>query len=51
MGNLEHDKSIDERVREEIARTDAAQLNGLENMGLFAADMVVANAAELEPWK
>ncbi|PQE28784.1 Membrane- eicosanoid glutathione metabolism (MAPEG) protein [Rutstroemia sp. NJR-2017a WRK4] len=45
--NLDADKNIDETTKGRILRAEAAQMNGLENIGLFAAAVVAGNVAGL----
>lgn len=42
------DASIPEFYRERIIRAESASLNGLENLGFFAAAVAVGNAASLD---
>lgn len=42
------DTSISQPYRDRIIRAESASLNGLENLGFFAAAVAVGNAARLE---
>ena len=42
------DASVPQLYRERIVRAESASLNGLENLGLFAAAVAVGNAAKLD---
>ena len=42
------DQSIDKATKAKITRAEAAQQNGFENIGLFAAAVVIGNVAKLD---
>jgi uncharacterized MAPEG superfamily protein len=42
------DQSIDKATKQTIIRAEGAQLNGFENIGLFAAGVVIGNVAKLD---
>ncbi|MCJ1427992.1 hypothetical protein MMC29_005899 [Sticta canariensis] len=48
VGKLVNDQSIDSRTKARIARAHGAQLNGFENIGLYAAAVVAGNMAGLD---
>ena len=43
-----NDQALDAKTRDRIIRAEAAQANGFENFGLFAAAVVAGNMAGLE---
>ncbi|KAK2624379.1 hypothetical protein QTJ16_006329 [Diplocarpon rosae] len=47
VGSLQEDQSIDQATRDRIVRSEGAQSNGFENLGLFAAAVVAGNVAGL----
>ncbi|KZM23748.1 uncharacterized protein EKO05_0005682 [Ascochyta rabiei] len=44
----ESDQSIDKATKAKIIRAEGAQQNGFENIGLFAAAVVIGNVAKLD---
>ncbi|KAF2758380.1 hypothetical protein EJ05DRAFT_499904 [Pseudovirgaria hyperparasitica] len=44
----ESDQSIDKATKSTIIRAEGAQQNGFENIGLFAAAVVIGNVAKLD---
>ncbi|KAF2218258.1 hypothetical protein BDZ85DRAFT_270720 [Elsinoe ampelina] len=48
--DTENDQSIDKATKAKIARAEAAQSNGFENLGLFAAALTIGNVAKLDNW-
>lgn len=44
----EGDQSIDKATKAKIVRAEGAQQNGFENLGLFAAAVVIGNVAKLD---
>ncbi|KAK6579664.1 hypothetical protein PZA11_007900 [Diplocarpon coronariae] len=47
VGRLAEDQTIDQATRDRIVRSEGAQSNGFENLGLFAAAVVAGNVARL----
>lgn len=47
---LESNATIDPATKRRIARAEAAQINGFENLGFFAGAVVAANAAGVDTW-
>ncbi|KAF1930021.1 uncharacterized protein M421DRAFT_419051 [Didymella exigua CBS 183.55] len=45
--DTEGDQSIDKATKAKIVRAEGAQQNGFENLGLFAAAVVIGNVAKL----
>ena len=45
--DTESDQSIDKATKATIIRAEGAQQNGFENLGLFAAAVVIGNVAKL----
>lgn len=45
--DTESDQSIDKATKATIVRAEGAQQNGFENLGLFAAAVVIGNVAKL----
>ncbi|KAF3048517.1 hypothetical protein E8E11_005482 [Didymella keratinophila] len=45
--DTEGDQSIDKATKAKIIRAEGAQQNGFENLGLFAAAVVIGNVAKL----
>ncbi|KAI9052922.1 hypothetical protein LZ554_003194 [Drepanopeziza brunnea f. sp. 'monogermtubi'] len=45
--SLESDQTIDQATKDRIIRAEAAQTNGFENLGLYAAAVVAGNVAGL----
>jgi len=43
-------KEIDDATKRTLERAEAAQFNGFENLGFFAAGVVAANLAKVDPW-
>jgi uncharacterized MAPEG superfamily protein len=48
--SLSTNQSLDTTTKETIIRAEAAQQNGFENLGLFAAAVVAANVAKVDAW-
>jgi len=48
LHGLAEDQSVSEEAKGMIARAQAAQLNGYENLGFFAASVVAANTAGVD---
>jgi uncharacterized MAPEG superfamily protein len=48
--SLSTNQSLDTTTKETIIRAEAAQQNGFENLGLFAAAVVAANVAKVDSW-
>ena len=48
--SLSSNQSLDTTTKETIIRAEAAQQNGFENLGLFAAAVVAANVAKVDSW-
>ncbi|PSK33922.1 hypothetical protein B9Z65_8248 [Elsinoe australis] len=48
--DTEGDQSIDKATKAKIIRAEGAQQNGFENIGLFAAAVVIGNVAKLDNW-
>jgi uncharacterized MAPEG superfamily protein len=48
--SLDRNQSLDSETKQTIIRAEAAQQNGFENIGLFAAAVVAANAAKVDSW-
>ena len=48
--SLSSNQSLDTATKETIIRAEAAQQNGFENLGLFAAAVVAANVAKVDAW-
>ncbi|KAF2771855.1 hypothetical protein EJ03DRAFT_288732 [Teratosphaeria nubilosa] len=48
--DTEGDQSIDKATKATIIRAEGAQQNGFENLGLFAAAVVIGNVAKLDNW-
>ncbi|KAF9700071.1 hypothetical protein EKO04_001286 [Ascochyta lentis] len=46
--DTESDQSIDKATKAKIVRAEGAQQNGFENLGLFAAAVVIGNVAKLD---
>jgi len=46
--NVLEDQSVDSKTKGRIVRAEAAQANGFENLGLFAAAVAAGNAARLD---
>ncbi|KAF2150194.1 hypothetical protein K461DRAFT_300643 [Myriangium duriaei CBS 260.36] len=46
----EGDQSIDKATKGKILRAESAQMNGFENVGLFASAVVIGNVAKLDNW-
>ena len=46
--DTEGDQSIDKATKAKIVRAEGAQQNGFENLGLFAAAVVIGNVAKLD---
>ncbi|KAF2771523.1 hypothetical protein EJ03DRAFT_372859 [Teratosphaeria nubilosa] len=46
---VREDKAIDQKTKMRIARAEAAQANGFENLGLFAAAVTAASLARVDP--
>ncbi|KAJ4324318.1 hypothetical protein N0V94_001376 [Neodidymelliopsis sp. IMI 364377] len=46
--DTEGDQSIDKATKAKIIRAEGAQQNGFENLGLFAAAVVIGNVAKLD---
>lgn len=49
VASLEQNQSLDKATKDTIMRAEAAQQNGFENLGFFAAAVVAGNVAGLEP--
>ncbi|CZT14781.1 uncharacterized protein RCC_00735 [Ramularia collo-cygni] len=47
---VEGDQTIDKATKQTIIRAEGAQQNGFENLGLFAAAVVIGNVAKLDNW-
>ncbi|KAI0121153.1 hypothetical protein BJ170DRAFT_600160 [Xylariales sp. AK1849] len=47
---IESQPSIDKATKATIVRAEGAQQNGFENIGLFAAAVVIGNVAKLDNW-
>ncbi|KAL1306396.1 hypothetical protein AAFC00_005103 [Neodothiora populina] len=47
---VEADQAVDKATKGKILRAEAAQQNGFENVGLFAAAVVAGNIAKLDNW-
>lgn len=48
--SLDMNQSLDSVTKQKIARAEAAQLNGYENVGFFAAAVVAANVTKVDLW-
>jgi uncharacterized MAPEG superfamily protein len=48
--SLSSNQSIPQATKDKIVRAEAAQANGFENIGLFAAAVVAGNAAGVDNW-
>ena len=48
--SLDSNQSLDRETKLTIVRAEAAQQNGFENVGLFAAAVVAANYAKVDSW-
>lgn len=46
--DTEGDQSVDKATKAKIIRAEGAQQNGFENLGLFAAAVVIGNVAKLD---
>ena len=46
---VNNDSTLSPLIRGRIARAESAQLNGIENLGFFAAAVVAGNVAKLDP--
>ncbi|MCJ1462694.1 hypothetical protein MMC07_001297 [Pseudocyphellaria aurata] len=49
IGKVADDQTLDSRTKSRMARAHGAQLNGFENIGLYAAAIVAGNMAGLNP--
>ncbi|KAH8909908.1 hypothetical protein BR93DRAFT_935600 [Coniochaeta sp. PMI_546] len=47
--NVTKDQGMPQKIRQRIFRAEAATANGLETVGLYAAAVVAANVAQVEP--
>ena len=45
---VNNDPTLSPLIRDRICRAESAQLNGMENVGFFAAAIVIANVAKLD---
>ncbi len=50
LAKLDTDQSLDNATKSKLVRSEAAQQNGFENLGLFAAAVVAANVANVDNW-
>jgi len=50
VASLSSNQSLSQATKDKISRAEAAQQNGFENIGLFAAAVVAGNAAGLDNW-
>src|SRR5271170_3553660 len=50
LASLDANDDLEGAIKERIRRAEAAQLNGYENLGFFAAAVVAANVAKVDPW-
>jgi uncharacterized MAPEG superfamily protein len=48
--SLDSNPSLDTATKQTIIRAEAAQQNGFENIGLFAAAVVAGNVAKVDSW-
>lgn len=48
--SLDSNQSLDSETKQTIIRAEAAQQNGFENVGLFAAAVVAGNVAKVDSW-
>lgn len=48
--SLDKNQALDTTTKQTIIRAEAAQQNGFENIGLFAAAVVAANVAKVDSW-
>lgn len=48
--SLDKNQGLDDATKQTIVRAEAAQQNGFENIGLFAAAVVAANVANVDSW-
>lgn len=48
LKTLDSDQSVDSTTKDSVIRGEGAHSNGMENLGLFAAGVVAANAAGVE---
>lgn len=49
VASLDQNQSLDKATKDTISRAEAAQQNGFESIGFFAAAVVAGNVAGLEP--
>jgi len=49
VASLDQNQALDKATKDTIIRAESAQQNGFENIGIFAAAVVVGNVAGLEP--
>ena len=47
---IDGDQAVDKATKATIVRAEGAQQNGFENIGLFAAAVVIGNVAKLDNW-
>ena len=50
LPSLDANEALDHATKEKISRAEAAQQNGYENLGFFAAAVVAANVAKVDYW-
>jgi len=50
LPSLDKNQSLDTETKQTIIRAEAAQQNGFENLGLFAAAILAANMAKVDSW-
>ena len=48
--SLNANQALDQETKARIIRAEAAQANGFENIGFFAAAVVAANVAKVDNW-
>lgn len=50
LPSLDSNQTLDTQTKQTIIRAEAAQNNGWENIGLFAAAVVAGNVAHVDSW-